>query len=64
MSLNLTFSAKEKDISKEKLVINWQNFARVRPQLKFAFHNKALIITCGCDYEMQLRKKSSEQACF
>jgi len=26
-----------KDMNTEKLVINWQNFARVRLQLKFAF---------------------------
>jgi len=37
MSLSLTFSAKKKDANTDKLTINWQNFARVRLQLKFAF---------------------------
>jgi len=35
--LSLTFSAKKKDTNTNKLAINWQNFARVRLQLKCAF---------------------------
>jgi len=33
----MTFSAKNKDMNTNKLAIYWQNFARVRLQLKFAF---------------------------
>jgi len=33
----LTFKAKKKEMNTDKLVINWQNFARVRLQVKFAF---------------------------
>jgi len=37
-SLSLTFSTKRKDMNiTSKLAINWQNFARIRLQLKFAF---------------------------
>jgi len=35
--LSLTYSAKKKDTNTDKLAINWQNFARVRLQLKFTF---------------------------
>jgi len=31
------FNTKKKYKNTEKLAINWQNFARVRPQLKSAF---------------------------
>jgi len=34
--LSLTCSTKKKDKSPDKLTINWQNFSRVRLQLKFA----------------------------
>jgi len=31
------FQRKKKDINTDKFAINWQNFAQVRLQLKFAF---------------------------
>jgi len=35
-SLSLTFSEKKKYMNTDKLAINWQSFAQVRLQLKFA----------------------------
>jgi len=35
--LSLTFSAEKKGTNTDRLAINWQNFTRVRLQLKFAF---------------------------
>jgi len=35
--MELAFSAKKKDTNTDKLAINWQNFAQVRLQFKFAF---------------------------
>jgi len=35
--LSLTFSAEKKGTNTDRLAINWQYFARVRHQLKFAF---------------------------
>jgi len=37
----VTFSVKTKDVNTDKVVINWQNFARVRLQLKFALKIRA-----------------------
>jgi len=39
-SLSLTFSPKKKDINANKLAIIWQNFARVRLQLKFKLYKQ------------------------
>jgi len=35
--LKSDFQRKKEDTNTDKLAINWQNFARVRLQLKFAF---------------------------
>jgi len=35
--LNSDFKRKKKDLNTDKLAINWQNFARVQLELKFAF---------------------------
>jgi len=37
LSSFLTLTAKKKDMNIDKLAVNWQNFTRVRLQLKFAF---------------------------
>jgi len=36
-NLKSDFYRKKKDMNMDKLTINWQNFAQVRLQLKFAF---------------------------
>jgi len=43
-SLSLTFSTKRKDMNTGKLAVNWQNFARVRLQIKFAFIIRPLVL--------------------
>jgi len=40
----LTFSTKNKGLNTDKLTINWQNFARIRLQLKFAFIIRLIVI--------------------
>jgi len=40
----MNFSAKKKDTNTDKLAINWQNFAWVWLQLKFAFIIRAVIL--------------------
>jgi len=37
------FQSKKKDLNTDKLAINWQNFAPVRIQLKFAFIIRPLV---------------------
>jgi len=43
-SLSLTYNAKKKGMNTVKVVIKWQNFARVRLQLKFAFITRPIIV--------------------
>jgi len=46
-SLSLTFSTKKKNTNTDKLVINWQNFAQVWLQLKFANPSYVIALARG-----------------
>jgi len=60
-SLSLTFSTKKKYMNTDKLAINWQNFARVRLQLKFVFIIRSLVSLNGHHKEKYVESPAGRQ---
>jgi len=54
------FQPKNKDMDTDKLAINWQNFARVRLQLKFAFIMRLVVFVSHETTSYELNHTTSD----